>query len=138
MQIPTGEKSSLLDHAETAGIYTIDSPKDGALQVFPVNVDRAESDLRPIAKDRLQEIVPSDMVSGLESLRLWLAQTKGNKPIWPTLLMLALLVFTLEGMLSNHLAKTRSQGDDTSLRTGRLNKRRFGASYRPGITEVAS
>ena len=137
VQIPPGEKSSLLDHAERSGIYSIDSAKEGTLQLFAVNADRAESELRPIPKERLQEIVPSESVIGLDGLRLWLTQSKGNIPLWPALLLLALLVFTLEGMLSNYLAQSRSQGNDKSIKTGRLNKRRFGAVFRPGVTEAA-
>ena len=138
VQIPVGEKSFLLDHAESSGIYSVDSAKGETLQLFAVNASRLESDLRPISKERLQEIVPSEMLIGLDGLRLWLTQTKGNIPAWPPLLLLALLVFTLEGMLSNYVAKSRSQGDGKSIQTGRLNKRRFGAVFRPGTPEATS
>jgi Aerotolerance regulator N-terminal/von Willebrand factor type A domain len=138
LPIAPGEKSSLLDHAEHPGIYRIDSSKEGTLQLFAVNADRIESDLRPLSKQRLLETVPSEVVTGTDGLRLWLTQSKGNKPLWPALLLLALLVFTLESTLSNHLARSRSQGNDTSIKTGRLNKRRFGAVFRPGSAEASS
>jgi hypothetical protein len=138
LQIAPGEKSSLLDHAEHPGIYRVDSSKEGTLQLFAVNADRIESDLRPLSKQRLLETVPSEVVSGLDGLRLCLTQSKGNIPLWPALLLLALLVFTLEGMLSNYLARSRSQGNDKSIKTGRLNKRRFGVVFRPGTAETSS
>ena len=107
------------------------------MQVFPVNVDRRESDLRAIAPGALQKIVPAETVAGLDELNLWLAKTRGVVPLWPALLLLALAVFAAEACLANLLARNRAQGDEQHIKTGRLNKRRIGVSFRPAEPETA-
>ena len=135
--LPAGEKSVLKDHAENSGFYEAGPPQEPALQVFPVNVDRRESDLRAIAPDALRKIVPAETVSGLDELNLWLAKTRGVVPLWPPLLLLALAVFAAEACLANLLARNRAQGDEQHIKTGRLNKRRIGVSFRPAEPETA-
>jgi len=134
--IPVGEKSILVERAETTGLYTVTAGKDEVLQIFAVNADRRESNLKPIPKEALQKVLPSESVTGLDGVRLWLSQSHGIIPIWPALLLSALAVFALEGVLSNLLAKNRSQGNGEHIRTGRLNKRRFGVAFRPMLAEV--
>lgn len=134
--IPVGEKSILVERAETTGLYTVTAGKDEVLQIFAVNADRRESNLKPIPKEALQKVLPSESVTGLDGVRLWLSQSHGIIPIWPALLLSALAVFALEGVLSNLLAKNRSQGNGEHIRTGRLNKRRFGVAFRPMLEEV--
>jgi hypothetical protein len=101
-----------------------------------VNVDRRESVLRPIATEALAKIVPNETVTGFDNLRLWLAQDRGHKPLWPLLLVLALVAFAAESVMSNLAAAKRSQGDEAHIKTGRLNKRRIGVSFRPDMKEV--
>ena len=106
------------------------------MQVFSVNVDRRESDLRAIEPSALQKIVPAETVAGLDELNLWLAKSRGVVPLWPVLLLLALGVFAAEACLANLLARNRAQGDEHQIKTGRLNKRRIGVSFRPAESEV--
>ncbi len=133
---PAGEKATILDRAEHAGFYEVLAGNEGALQSFAVNVDRRESVLRPIATEALEKIVPNETVTGFDNLRLWLARDRGHKPLWPLLLMLALLAFAAESVLSNLAAAKRSQGGEAHIKTGRLNKRRIGVSFRPEMKEV--
>ena len=133
---PAGEKSVILDRAEHVGFYEVLAGNEGALQSFAVNVDRRESVLRPIATEALAKIVPNETVTGFDNLRLWLAQDRGHKPLWPLLLVLALLAFAAESVLSNLAAAKRSQGDEAHIKTGRLNKRRIGVAFRPEMQEV--
>jgi len=134
--LPAGDKSLLLEHADASGFYEAGTPQDPAWQVFAVNADRRESNLRAIEPAALQKIVPAETVTGLDGLGLWLAQSRGVVPIWPVLLLLALAVFAAESILSNLLAGNRSQGDAQQIKTGRLNKRRIGVSFRPAETEA--
>ena len=134
--LPAGEKSVLKDRAETSGFYEAGPPQEPGLQVFAVNVDRRESDLNAITPDALQKIVPAETVAGLDELKLWLAKRRGVVPLWPALLLLALVVFAAEAVLANLLARNRSQGDEQPIKTGRLNKRRIGVSFRPAESEA--
>ena len=136
--LPAGEKSVLNACAETSGFYEAGPPHEPALQVFSVNVDRRESDLRAIEPAALQKVVPAETVSGLDELNLWLAKSRGVVPLWPALLLLALAVFAAEACLANLLARNRSQGDEHQIKTGRLNKRRIGVSFRPAETEAGA
>ena len=134
--LPAGEKSALANHAETSGFYEAGPQQEPALQVFAVNADRRESDLRAIGPAALEKIAPLETVAGLDELNLWLAKSHGVVPLWPSLLLLALAVFAAEVTLANHLARNRSQGDEQHIKTGRLNKRRIGVSFRPAETEA--
>ena len=134
--LPAGEKSVLKDRAETSGFYEVGLPQEPALQVFAVNADRRESDLHAIPPAALQKIVPVETVAGLDELKLWLAKRLGVVPLWPVLLLLALAVFAAEAVLANLLARNRSQGDEQPIKTGRLNKRRIGVSFRPAEIEA--
>ena len=120
----------LLEHAEQAGFYQVTSATEGEIHQFVVNLDARESNLDPIADSALTKIVANDTVVGLDALRLWLAQSRGMKPLWPLLLILALLLYTGESIYSNLLAATRAQGEEAHIRAGRLNKRRFGQPFR--------
>ena len=134
--LQAGEKSVLKDHADRSGFYEAGTPQEPAMQVFAVNADRRESDLRAIDPAALQKIVPIETVAGLDELQLWLAKSRGVVPLWPALLLLALAVFAAEACLANLLARNRSQGDEQHIKTGRLNKRRIGVSFRPAETEA--
>jgi hypothetical protein len=118
----------LLDRAEQAGIYEAAAGNEKAL--VAVNIDRSESNLTPIAPDALDQLgAPSAQLTGRDALAQWLARSQGLVPLWPALLVLALLVFAVEGVLSNLLARRRSQGDGPQIATGRLNRRRIGVPF---------
>ncbi len=128
--VPVQAGGPLLERAEQAGFYEVSSASEGVLHQFAVNVDPRESELRPMDDAELTKMVPHDLIAGTEPLRLWLAQTRGLVSLWPTLLVLALLVFAVEGIYSNILARRRSQGDESHIATGRLNKHRLGQVHR--------
>ena len=120
--------SRLLDRAEQAGIYEATAGNERVL--VAVNIDRSESDLTPIAPDALDKLAaPAAQLTGRDALAQWLSRSQGLFPLWPSLLVLALLVFAIEGVLSNLLARRRSQGDETQIPTGRLNRRRMGVPF---------
>lgn len=128
--VPVQAGGPLLERAEQAGFYEVSSTAEGVLHQFAVNVDPRESDLRAMDDAELSKMVPHELLAGTEALNLWLAQKRGLVPLWPVLLVLALLVFAGEGIYSNILARRRSQGNDTQIATGRLNKRRLGQVHR--------
>jgi hypothetical protein len=132
-----GDKTTILDHAAQVGFYQVGTAADPALVTFEVNASGRESDLTPITEDALQKITPHDSVAGLDQLRLWLAQSRGLVPLWPTLLLLAALAFAAESVLSNLAARHRAQGEESQIKTGRLNKRRVGSPFRAGASEPA-
>ena len=133
LAVPAG--AALLERAEHAGFYEVTSATEGQLHQFAVNVDARESNLSPIDEAALKKITGHDLLTGTEALRIWLAQSRGLVPLWPLLLILALAAFTIEAIYSNFLARRRSQGEETHIKTGRLNKRRAGQPFR-GIEEV--
>jgi len=126
--IAAGTQSALVEHAEEPGFYEAHTGEQSAL--FAVNVDRRESDLKPIDPGVLDKIVPHELLTGVENLKLWLIQPRGLAPLWPELLVLALVAYGAESMLANAMAGKRSQGEDTRIATGRLNKRRAGTPFR--------
>ncbi|HZJ14985.1 MAG TPA: BatA and WFA domain-containing protein [Chthoniobacteraceae bacterium] len=129
--VPPG--AALLERAEAAGFYEVSSATEGVLHQFAVNVDPRETNLTPITEDALAAIVPHERVVGVDALRLWLAQSRGLAPLWPLLLVLALLAFAGESIYSNFLASKRAQGDEEHIKTGRLNKRRAGQPFREAV-----
>jgi len=129
--LPAGERSQIVERIEQSGFYEVSTTGEGMLQSFAVNTDRRESNLKPVDSAALAKIIPNDTITGIDNLRLWLARSRGTVPLWPLLLMLALLVFAAEGILANNMARNRAQGDAEQIRTGRLNKRRMGVSFRP-------
>ena len=139
VNLPPGGRATLLDRADRTGFYTVTAATDGVVQQFVVNVPPDESKLRPIATEQLERLIPGDtsrdFVTGLDNLRLWLVQNRGLTRLWPAILMLALLVFAVESLLANLLAASRSQAEETHIRTGRLNKRRLFQPFRAGGTE---
>jgi hypothetical protein len=136
IKVPHGETlpiqagAPLLERAEQAGFYEVNSTSEGLLHEFAVNVDPRESNLSPITDEALAKIVAHENLIGTDALRLWLAQSRGLVPLWPLLLVLALLAFCGEAIYSNLLAGKRAQGDDEHIKTGRLNKRRAGQPFR--------
>ncbi len=137
--IPIQKGGMLIERAEQAGFYQVISATEGEVHQFVVNIDPKESNLTPISEEALAKIVPHETVTGTDALRLWLAQSRGMKPLWPLLLLLALAVFAGESIYSNLLAGKRSQGEEAHIQTGRLNKRRFGQPFRdPTTTESAA
>ena len=137
-QLPVGERAQLVDRAELSGFYEAGTALEGTLRVFAVNTDRHESNLRAITPVALSKIVPSETITGLENLKFWLAQSRGTVPVWPVLLLLALAAFAAESILANLMARNRSQGDTEQIKTGRLNKRRLGVTFRPAETTEAN
>jgi hypothetical protein len=134
-EIPAGEKSSLLERAEESGFYELRSAREGLLDELAVNVNHHESNLRPMEPEALAKIVPNEIVTGLDSLKVWLVSSRGLFPLWPWLLLLALAVFAAEGILANRMARDRAQGDARHIKTGRLNMRRAGVPFRPAEPE---
>lgn len=127
--LPTGAdvRTMLLDRADQAGFYQAVANEETV--AFSVNIDRSESNLHPLASAALDKLTTNTQIAGREALVQWLARSKGLVPVWPLLLMLALAVFVVEGVLSNVLARRRSQGEGHQILTGRLNRRRMGVPF---------
>jgi hypothetical protein len=135
--LPAGYRAQLVDRAEQSGFYEVSSATEGALRIVAVNTDRHESNLHPNDPAALEKLASADVITGLENLKLWLAQSRGTVPLWPLFLLLALAAFAAEAVLANIMAHNRSQGDAEHIKTGRLNKRRMGVSFRPAETEAS-
>jgi hypothetical protein len=133
-----GDRANILERALQAGFYQVGPPEDPGLFSFAVNAPGRESDLTPITEDALDKMVPHESVVGVEGLRLWLAQSRGLVPLWPGVLVVALLVFATESVWSNLAARRRSQGEESHIKTGRLNKRRVGSPFRAAAEGVDS
>ena len=127
--IPSGAdaRTMLLERTEQAGFYVAAAGEENV--VFAVNADRMESNLRPLEPAALDKLTANTQLAGREALVQWLARSKGLVPLWPLLLVLALLVFAFEAMLSNLLARRRAQGEGHQILTGRLNRRRMGVPF---------
>jgi len=136
--LPAGERSNLVERAEESGFYEVSSTREGVLDQFAVNVDRRESNLRPIEPAALAKIVPNEILSGMDNLKIWMTASRGLFPLWPLLLLLALAAFAAEAVLANLMARDRAQGEAGRIQTGRLNKRRVGAPFRPAEPENAT
>ncbi|HYR59018.1 MAG TPA: hypothetical protein VEO95_10325, partial [Chthoniobacteraceae bacterium] len=128
--VPVLPGAALLKRAEQAGFHDVSSATEGLLHQFAVNVDSRESNLQPIDDTALAKIVEHDFITGTDALRLWLAQTRGLAPLWPLALMVAVVLFAVEAIYSNFLARRRAQGEAEHIATGRLNKRRIGQIHR--------
>ena len=76
------------------------------------------------------KLAPCDTITGLDSLRQWLEQKRELTPLWPACLLLALLVFVVEAVIANVMARNRSQSAEIHIATGRLNKRRMSQPFR--------
>ena len=135
--LPIQPGAPLIERAEHAGIYEVSSASEGLLHEFAVNVEPRESNLAPIFAEALDKLVAHDLVIGTDALRLWLAQSRGLVPLWPLLLVLAVLAFAAEAIYSNILARRRAQGDEGHIATGRLNKRRLGRPHRAAENPAA-
>jgi hypothetical protein len=132
VRLPSGETvvatagQPLLEEAPVAGVYEATLPKEGVVARFAVNVDGAEGDLSGEAPEVLEKRVPHTALTGMEELRVWLERSRGLAPLWPLLLVLAAVLFGVECVYSNLLARNRGQGEEGAIKTGRLAKRRFG------------
>jgi hypothetical protein len=93
---------------------------------FAVNVDGGEGDLNGESPEALEKRLPHTSLTGLEELRAWLERSRGVAPLWPLLLSLAAVLFGVECVYSNLLARNRGQGEEGVIKTGRLARRRFG------------
>lgn len=122
-----GGQPMLLERAEVAGIYEASAGDEKV--TLAVNADRSESNLRPLDPVALDKLTPNAQLTGRDALSQWLARSKGLLPLWPLLLMAALAVFAFEAVLSNLMARRRSQGDEQQILTGRLNRRRMGVPF---------
>ena len=127
---PVAPGAPLLERAEQAGFYEVNSSTEGLVHQFAINIDPRESNLAPIAEEALTRIIAHDDLTGVDALRLWLARSRGLVPLWPLLLALALAAFVGEAIYSNYLAGKRAQGDEAHIKTGRLNRRRAGQPFR--------
>ncbi len=119
-------RTLLFERAEASGFYTAQAGSETAL--FPVNVNREESDPKAIAPEALEKLTaPLQVVqlTGRDAFVQWLQKSKGLVPFWPFLLGAALLVFVLEAVLSNLVARRRAQGEAMTIPTGRLNRVRM-------------
>ncbi len=143
VRLPSGETvvapagQPLLDEAPMAGFYEVTSPKDGVVARFAVNVDGSEGDLNGESPESLENRLSHTALTGLEELQSWLARSRGVAPLWPLLLVLAAALFGVECVYSNLLARHRGQGEEGTIKTGRLAKRRFGqgrATVSEGVT----
>ena len=132
--LPLGAGEWVVDRADQAGIYAVTSPREGVVQQFAVNLDPRESDLRPLADEVLAKFAPCETVTGLDSLRQWLDQKRELTPLWPAFLLLALLVFVIETIIANIMARNRSQSAEVHIATGRLNKRRLSQPFHASPT----
>jgi hypothetical protein len=128
--VSAAESALLLERTDQTGIYDVRSPSEGTVQQFAVNVDPVESRLKPISPDALAKVVPHQMIVGQDDLRVWLERNRGHVPLWPWVLLLALLVFAVESILANVMARSRSQAEVKHILTGRLNKRRMFQPFR--------
>jgi|GEM_PF-850863 len=128
LAVPSG--APLLDRAEQPGFYEVSAGAEGLVHEFAVNVDGREGVLAPMAEDALTKIVPHDSVVGVDDLRHWLEEARGQSKLWPLLLLAALAIYAAESVYSNLLARRRAQGDVSHIQTGRLNKRRMGQPFR--------
>lgn len=120
-------RTLLLDRMESSGFY--EASADGETVLAAANVDRAESNLKPLAAEALDQLAAPIQLTGRDALLKWLAKSKGLVPFWPFLLIAALAAFALEGTLSNLVARRRAQGEGKTILTGRLNRRRMGTFY---------
>ena len=133
---PLGAGEWVVERADQAGIYTVTSPREGVVQQFAVNLDPRESDLQPIADEALAKFAPCETITGLDSLRQWLDQKRELTPLWPAFLLFALVVFVVETVIANVMARNRSQSAEVHIATGRLNKRRISQPFH-APTEVS-
>ena len=116
----------LVEQAPQAGIYDVKNQQEELVHRFAVNVDAGEGDLRLNDPERLADRLPHEDLMGSEMLAQWLATSRGASPLWPLVLVLAVLLFIVETMYSNALALRRAEGEEGQIMTGRLNRRRFG------------
>lgn len=133
---PVGMGDLLVERAEQAGFYEVTATKAGRVQQLSVNIDAREANLKPLPEAELTKIVPAELVTGADDLRLWLERKRELTPLWPLFLMLALAVFAVEAVIANVMARNRSQAAETHIATGRLNKRRLSQPFRPAESEV--
>lgn len=140
--LPSGETSvvpvgqPLLMSAPHAGIYEVSHAGEGVVHAFSVNVDGIEGDLSSEALDSLEKRFPLDGVMGMDGLQAWLQRSRGTAPMWPLLLVLAAFAFAAQSVYANLLAANRSQGQESTIHTGRIVRRRFGQRKSPLSTEA--
>ncbi|XHR29261.1 MAG: BatA domain-containing protein [Chthoniobacteraceae bacterium] len=118
-------RTVLLERADASGFYSASAGEETA--IFPVNVDRAESDLKAAPPEALEKAagpLALTQLTGRDALAQWLQKSKGLVPFWPFLLGAALAVFILEAVLANLAARRRAQGEAITIATGRLTRRR--------------
>lgn len=91
---------------DTPGIYQVDaSGKNRRIRnVFAVNVDPAESQLRQISIREAAKRIDArmDMAATQETLRQTLNDSRSGKEIWGELLLIALVLMLVEALMSNH------------------------------------
>ena len=83
--------------------------KDGSIRWrSAVNVRREESELRPLAAEKLQAMLPGRVVAGTQGIREWREEIRREVPLWPWLLAAAALVYLTEGWASATAARRRA------------------------------
>jgi hypothetical protein len=138
VRLPGGETLSvppaqpLLEEAARAGVYEVNAATEGQVHAFAVNVEGREGDLAVESSEALAARIPHEAVLGLESLQKWLERSRGIAPMWPLLLVCAVLLFALETAYSNRLARNHGHGDEAAIKTGRLVRRRSGLAHERG------
>ncbi len=105
----------LLDRAEQRGVYSAGLTGEAPSQVFAVNPDPHESDLRAATDAEIARVAPASVVTGTEELGRWLETHRGLRALWPLLLLAAAVLFGIEWGVSNRAAAQRSTvGEDRS------------------------
>ncbi len=127
--VPAQNNGVAVERAEQAGFFELSSPTEGVLQLYSVNTPVAESSLKLMEESALKQKVPHELAKGTDGLKLALDKDRELTPLWPLLLMGALIAFGAETMIANVMARNRSQADVQHIRTGRLNKRRMGRLF---------
>jgi len=107
----------LLDRVEMAGIYEVRA--SSRITRFAVNVDPRESQLQPIPDEALARLVAHESIQTPGDLDAWLAKKTDQRPLWPSLLALATIVFLSEFLLANHLAAKRGAIESVAPGPGR-------------------
>ena len=128
--LPANNTGVAVERTEQAGYYELGSPTEGVLQLYAVNTPLAESNLRVMEESALKKLVAHELATGTDGLRLALGKDRELTPLWPACLLAALLVFAAETMIANMMARHRSQAEQQTIQTGRLNKRRLGEVFR--------
>ena len=137
LTLPDGSKKpvpknapQILDSIPFLGVYFLDSESEGTVHAFTARPDPDEGKPSPAPPAMLQDIPGLERVTGPAALQQWLGEQRGMTPLWPLLLLAALLLLVVEAIFANAAARQRSLGEAKHIATGRLNRRRAGQPFR--------